>query len=692
MDPRAKSAGNVVMVGAGPIGLAHAWGIKQLNPAIQIRVFEKYETYQRDHTLRMEPEHLAELMRVTDTQQDKELSALLKKLRTNKNILTTELERIFKKKAEESGVQFHCGPEYEIKEDTYLRHLYSSNFLPDLIIGADGTHSAVSRCLFSPDNQVKHEFDYVLQLRYTMQGDHKAIKTSFSGLLDGMARHGMVASEHVGRFNEEKQSTPIGMSLMISRKHYYALQKATSKNSLRPFATEERHSELDMSQVPTEVKSFINHYLSLRIRNSHGLRIERETLRISVNEAPATHAKEVVRPALTSASAVAVAQVDDSTEEGLRALKLAHIPRVLVGDAALGLSYFKGLNAGYEATAKFLSTLAPLLKKGLNNHQETTTALHDYQKWFLNEFALKKVEEVARHSKWQIKSVEHAAEMVLKLTNVSIGGGPYDGDYDTLIENYFSMRIEGHERGWRLYPHRAYDRVKLGQFENVPIRHSLMKIKKLFVDYFKPYKSNFQIKQDFKQPLVGLNNFFVGAFKIIAGLIIFDGEYFGEGIFIFLRGTLEIGTTPLAWLLKPLTRSIATFLYGWPKIEENAGIKRIVEYGTHYLHNIEEESSGEEKDEIMLSTQQITDLFAVCNDLHRKFGKSTRRGQQSDIRGMTEPDAFFQVKQSMQEPAEYKKHVADYLSLFLIKPTETSTALSQETPPLASSVSLVGPP
>ncbi|HIE3579091.1 TPA: hypothetical protein ACXLVG_000702 [Legionella anisa] len=36
---------DVLVVGAGPIGLINAWGMKQLNPNLKIVVLEKYAEY-----------------------------------------------------------------------------------------------------------------------------------------------------------------------------------------------------------------------------------------------------------------------------------------------------------------------------------------------------------------------------------------------------------------------------------------------------------------------------------------------------------------------------------------------------------------------------------------------------------------------------------------------------------------------
>src|SRR5690242_9248184 len=86
----------VVIVGGGPIGLAHAWGLKKLNKNLNIIVKEKYQEYQRKHTLIMKPTSLEALMKATHTLEDPILSGLLKRLKKDPHIRTNELEKIFK--------------------------------------------------------------------------------------------------------------------------------------------------------------------------------------------------------------------------------------------------------------------------------------------------------------------------------------------------------------------------------------------------------------------------------------------------------------------------------------------------------------------------------------------------------------------------------------------------------------------
>src|SRR5262245_7854891 len=142
-----QSHSKVVIVGAGPIGLAHAWGIKKLNPAIDVVVLEKYEEYQRKHTLVVEQKPLEDLMLATNTQRDPSLCALLTKIKQYPHVRTNELETIFKKIATDSGVKILID---EVKKGTIDKQLsIQSDSPPSLVIGADGTHSVVSDCLFS---------------------------------------------------------------------------------------------------------------------------------------------------------------------------------------------------------------------------------------------------------------------------------------------------------------------------------------------------------------------------------------------------------------------------------------------------------------------------------------------------------------------------------------------------------------
>jgi hypothetical protein len=244
----------------------------------------------------------------------------------------------------------------------------------------------------------------------------------------------------------------------------------------------------------------------------------------------------------------------------------------LNGDAALGLSYFKGLNAGLEALGHFFTLLKPAIKQGLTNNGLLGVRLQAYQDWF-SPYADKKVKEVEDYSSLKIRTSMKLVEVIREMKMSSLQ--EFEGDQRPVIDTFYHLhaRAKKNERvEFNPYPHRSYDpNIKLGQFAYVPMSYTLKKIAKLFLDYFKPYKSDHQIKEDFKQPLSGVVNLFVGLAKIIMGVFTLNIYRFGDGLASTLRGLIEIGTAPLAWTLKFIIRGFLT----WFSINQKS--KKVVE-------------------------------------------------------------------------------------------------------------------
>lgn len=629
MDPDV----DVVIVGGGPIGLAHAFGIKRLNPLLNVVVFEKYEEYQRKHSLIMQHQQLKELMRVTETEKDATLSNLLIRLEKDPNIRTNVLEGIFKQLAKDSGVTLLVE---EVQKLTLQQQLFERYPLARLIIGADGTHSVISEGLFPEGNQIKHEFDYVLQLRYEIDGEEKAEAIHAINFYQHMARQGLIANEYVGHFEAGK--TPVTMQMMISKQDYVALRQATSKNPLRPF--DDNPHEQPLADLPTHLSSFINKYLAEKIKacQQRGDIVEAASIRISVNEAPATHARQV-------------AYASPHTH---------NVPTVLVGDAGLGLSYFKGLNAGLQSTAALLSILKSSIRQGFQDRAEMDSALKRYETWFLEDFSPKKINEVAQYSTWRIRSAMRAMKAVRLIKMASMA--EYPDDPSLSIKDYFKLFAKDplgdvmKHKNWQLYPHRGFDPVKLGQFAHIPAKYTVSRIAKSFVDYVKPYKSTSQLRQDFKQPLVGVVNFSSGLAKFFVGAVTLDGKRFGDGVLSITRGALELATTPIAWVIKPLSRGAASLINGKPFIEDNKGIKKLAQKGQLYLA----ENNGEE-----FSPQKIYEILAVCNDLHRKYAKANGRGQSSKTPSLEEYTRFNAIR---ADTSLNRENLNTYFSLFRASP------------------------
>lgn len=605
---------DVVIIGGGPIGLAHAWGIKQLNPALKVVVYEKYEEYQRRHTLIMQPKCLEALMVATNTVDNPDLDALLRQIEDDPNIRTNALEHIFKKVSKDLGVEII---NQEIETDTLNSQLFTENPNVRLVIGADGTHSIISQSLFPEGNQIKHEFDFVLQLRFDIDGEYQPKTKETIAFYQNMLRQGLVANEYVGHFKDGK--TPVTMQVMISKQDFARLQAATSKNPIFLFKDDsDPRKTVDHGKIGT----FIQSYLKQTISNleDQSVKIEQETIRISVNEAPATHANQIFN-------------YHNET------------PVILVGDAGLGLSYFKGLNAGLESTAELLKGLGPSIEAGFTKKEQTQDALTAYSAWFSKEFAPRKVKEVEQYSTHVIRSTMKLSTAVQELSDLSMHQPP--DPLDEVIHDYFNVFLRDPEpennATWRPYPHRSHKPIHLGQWESVPVTFTVSRTLKIFIDIFKPYKSREQFYQDLRTPLAGINNFFVGIAKIVAGIFTLSLPAFADGVARTIRGAIEIATFPISWVVKPLFRGLITAVLGSPKIESNTGIQKLAHYG-----------------EQELSTKNMFELLAVCNDIHRKFNKSMQKGQSSDL-AMDEISLYNALRQG-QELSKEKIH--QYFSLF----------------------------
>jgi hypothetical protein len=391
------------------------------------------------------------------------------------------------------------------------------------------------------------------------------------------------------------------LQLFISKQDFLALQQFSAGAPLKPFTPGQ---DADLSQqLPNHIRSFVTTYLHNRIGANQGQSIDPASVLISVNETPVTHAKEIVKP-IGSARAV------------------------LMGDAALGLSYRKGFKAGLIAVAKFLSIMEPSIKDSFADMDMMDEGLTDYQTWFLRDFAPAKIREVEEFSFWKIRSGMKAMSAAHNIKFVS--HEPEHSDLGYELHDFFNHftadpLLNALDEKWRPYPHREYDLVQLGELGHVQSKHHLKRIGKIFADYFKPYKSTKQFLHNFKLPFIAINNLGVGLIKTVVGMYNLEAKTVIDGLFTLLRGTLELLTVPYVFLLKPLTRGIATLVHGGFKtIEENTGMKHIAQQALTTLEGVEDTTLAQDH-------KTIYEMLAYCNDLHRKFGKSFNRGQRSDL-------------------------------------------------------------
>lgn len=620
---------DVLIVGGGPIGLVQAWGLKKLNPDLKVVVLEKYEEFQRKHTLVMQYKQMEALMRATDSMQDPVLSKLLSQLRKSPNIRTNVLQETFKDLATNLGVEIQT---QEVNADNIADQIKKYN--PELIIGADGTHSVVNAQLFPDGNRINYEIDYAMQVRLEIDGDAEKSLDQTIQFYQRLAHHGIIATEQVGRPDPKTGKTPVTMQIIIPKEDYELLNslelKPNARNPIKPF------EGLEVRDIPPHLLTFIDNYIYERLKISDN-KISPDSIRISVNELPASKVAETYTRYKNN-------KLNSDTFVSLN------------GDSALGLSYFKGLNAGLEASAKFLDVMRDSIKQGLTDKTTLAKALSDYQLWF-TPYADKKVQEVQQYSDKNIRS----SMKIIKGVQFSKFISAYRPEVDRkpLIDAYYNLvaRAEPDDRvEFRPFPHRKYDpNIQLGQFGYIPVQYTLKKITKLFVDFAKPYKSTYQLVDDYKQPLTGLINTGMGLFKVGAGIFTLNFKHLIDGASRMTRGIIELAMTPVTFLVKPIIRGLMTALSKHKRAEDNEGVKALINKGTNIL--------GVQDEHEELSFNKAQKLLGICNDLHRKLNKSVLRGQDTGINLTTEQHLIKELTVKSETGLSFDK-IRKYFNLF----------------------------
>ncbi|KTC84608.1 hypothetical protein [Legionella drozanskii] len=394
--------------------------------------------------------------------------------------------------------------------------------------------------------------------------------------------------------------------------------------------TESAVENIDL--LPEHLKKFATNYLAelIALYAATESKINKESIAISVNELPALHVQET-------------STIYNETDVSLS------------GDAALGLSYFKGLNAGLESLAKYFAIMRPAIEEGLDDKSLLREKLADYQAWY-RPYADKKVKEVEQYSTFRVRSLMKLVKIYREL-KFNFSQQEVVFDHEGVIDSYYKLLGQpspDQEVRFNFYPHRSYDPdIKLGQFDYVPLTYSMKKIGKLFTSFFRPYRDDYQFAQDFKQPFVGLVNVTSGIVKLVAGTFTLDIYRFGDGLFSLIRGLLEIATTPLAWTVKPIIRLAITAAFDSPKIEENSGLKKLVTLGEELL---------EDQTDDDFSFEKMQRILGLCNDLHRKLSKQVHREQETEIDLATEDNLIKEIT-SPSTPMKLEK-VKNYFTLF----------------------------
>lgn len=562
---------NVKIVGAGPIGLLYAIAIKKISSDAHIEVYEKRQSYQRKHNLYVNVKHLRSFIKNTGLSRNqtmhKNIFELLDRIESDKHIPTSELQQSLENCASSLGVTIT--KDEEINQDTIQEKMDTADFF----IGADGTHSTTSKLLFNENNIDREEIDFVMQVRFTIepmdainQSTKKPPNMRIRELAQIMLEHENIMQEFIGSPSDQ-DTTQGTMQFMLTKEQYEELESWTSKN---PYKYLENNLSNSVNP-PTNVMALVDHYLYKKHKQlvQSGFKFDIGSISLSVNEAPVTRAKEFLK------------------REYAKSI-------MLVGDASLGLSYFKGLNAGIEAASKWVQLV--------NKKDLFSDSWHkDYQCWF-RRFQKNKKKEVRKYSHYRVKlpkvSVAVAGSSMTKHTR------PYNINIlKTTDQNY--------------YTYRDYDPLSPYDFY-IPIQHSFKKAKKVWVDLFQPYKTGKGILNSLLIPFEGISVLLRGIGKMTTAQALYGFSFkeFQSGAGMALWGITYVVATPFALATMPF-RIARTASFGWKKYSENRGFKQLI--------NLYKSEKNE-------NTKKI-----IAEDLYRKVIKYSKNRQLTLEENVTQP-------------------------------------------------------
>jgi hypothetical protein len=298
-----------VIIGGGPVGLWTAISLKQVDPLIEITIYEKYKEYQRNNLICIPKK----------TEIETSFSQTNYDFFKNKTVQILEVEKTLEKEAIKLGVNII----YEVVEEFY--ELYNKHPDNKLWIAADGAHSK-TRLLWTKSDSIRTNLSFVMQVTYKVKDNAKKL-SQIQNFVNINNLHILV--EDVPK--EDK----VTIRFSINEDMYNLINKYTAK---------EPCTDLDEVTEELGIKSMINYWMEVRKQELNEERIENSfrmnTFKIDIY----CSAKYVIENTF-----------------GIH---------VLVGDSAFGVPYYRSLRNGWVASNNLVSLLKEDFKGFVNNYEK----------------------------------------------------------------------------------------------------------------------------------------------------------------------------------------------------------------------------------------------------------------------------------------------------------------------------------
>jgi len=259
---------DVVVIGAGPAGMATAGALKALNKNLKICVLDKRAETRRHYGLKLAKDSMNDLINILKSgsypEDSKELTQLLESWKS-KTLKVSVIEDELTKKAEDLGVKVIRNEQYKphitsqklgnllegelaaknegpIQKE--LREIFSE---AKVIVGADGRHSAVRKAAMGCDERVlvdRQEMSYVLEIKCEVPvGEERFHGGKISSLEDTLCEGVRFVTR--GRGNENEEATqPLSIHYFVGKKTFEAFEEANDAHAWN-LETLELHAQTD---------------------------------------------------------------------------------------------------------------------------------------------------------------------------------------------------------------------------------------------------------------------------------------------------------------------------------------------------------------------------------------------------------------------------------------------------------------
>jgi len=215
----------VVVVGAGPVGLWTSIVMKALDENLNVVVLDKYPEYKRDNPL------LLERSSFKDLPQNKKVQELVDALFTKDgksvskvHINTNTIEEMFLQAAKDLGVQVQRGLENDVQSLESLNRFSNAK----VVIGADGSKSQVRQALFG-DLASSKDLQYIAQVKYNTKAP-KPARTEKVEQVWHMKMARAYVTEVPKNPKEEQKTGTMHLLITVNKRIFEKIKDATFKN------------------------------------------------------------------------------------------------------------------------------------------------------------------------------------------------------------------------------------------------------------------------------------------------------------------------------------------------------------------------------------------------------------------------------------------------------------------------------